>query len=385
MVSASAPEPDPLAYAAAPVIDGVRSRFVDTATGLRLHLLEAGTPGRPVVVLLHGFPELAYSWRHQLPALAAAGYHVIAPDQRGYGRTTGWDGRYAADLVPYRQFNLAKDVLALLRALGVAEVAAVVGHDFGSFVAGCCALMRPDLFRAVALMSAPFGGAPRLGAAPPLDVPAALAALDPPRQHYQWYFSTPQADRDMHGPPGGLHAFLRAYYHVKSADWPANRPHPLAGWSAAALAVLPPYYVMPAGLGMPAAVAPFAPAADAAARCAWLPDADLAVYTAEFARTGFQGGLNWYRCITDPAQMGELQLFDGAAITVPACYIAGAADWGIYQSPGAFERMQREVCRRMRAVHLLPGAGHWVQQEQPAPVTALLLEFLRQAADDARA
>ncbi len=371
------PNPAPLAYAAAPVVAGVRSRFVDTATGLRMHVLEAGEPGRPAVLLLHGFPELAYSWRRQLPALAAAGYHAIAPDQRGYGATTGWDGRFEADLAPYRLFNLARDALALLRALGLTHVDAVIGHDFGSFVAGCCALMRPDAFRAVALMSAPFGGAPRLGATPPLDVPAALAALDPPRRHYQWYYSTPQADADMRDPPGGLHAFLRAYYHVKSADWPANDPRPLDGWSGDALAELPHYYVMPADLGMPAAVVAHAPAADAGARCVWLPDAELAVYTAEFARTGFQGGLNWYRCITDPAQMRELELFDGAVIAAPACYIAGAADWGIHQSPGAFARMQREVCARMRGVHLLPCAGHWVQQEQPEAVTALLLDFLK--------
>jgi pimeloyl-ACP methyl ester carboxylesterase len=320
-----------------------------------------------------------------LPALAAAGYHAIAPDQRGYGGTTGWDGRFEADLAPYRQFNLAKDVLALVRALGLTDVTAVIGHDFGSFVAGCCGLVRPDVFRAVAFMSAPFGGAPRLISGAAFDVPAALAALDPPRQHYQWYYSTPQAALDMHDPPGGLHSFLRAYYHVKSADWPHNEPHPLAGWSGASLAKLAHYYVMPAGLGMPAAVAAHAPSADAVGRCAWLPDTDLEVYTAEFARTGFQGSLNWYRCITDPVQMRELQLFDGASVTVPACYIAGAADWGIYQSPGAFERMQREVCTRMRGVDLLPGAGHWVQQEQPAQVSSLLLDFLQRATDEIRA
>jgi pimeloyl-ACP methyl ester carboxylesterase len=369
----------PLAYTEAPVVPGVRSRFVDTATGLRMHLLEAGTSGRPVVLLLHGFPELAYSWRHQLPALAAAGYHAIAPDQRGYGRTTGWDGRFEADLTPYRLFHLARDALALVRALGLAEVVAVIGHDFGSFVASCCALMRPDVFRAVALMSAPFGGAPRLGATPPLDVPAALAGLDPPRWHYQWYYSTPQADLDMQRPPGGLHRFLRAYYHVKSADWPYNEPRPLGGWSAAELATLPHYYVMPAGLGMPEAVAPHAPAADDPAPQRWLPDAELAVYASEFERTGFQGGLNWYRCITDPAQLVELTLFDGRRIEAPACYIAGAADWGIFQSPGAFERMQREACARWLGVHLVPGAGHWVQQEQPAQVDALLLEFLQRS------
>jgi pimeloyl-ACP methyl ester carboxylesterase len=240
--------------------------------------------------------------------------------------------------------------------------------------------MRPDVFRAVALMSAPFGGAQRLGAAPPLDVPAALAALDPPRQHYQWYYSTPQADLDMHHPPGGLHRFLRAYYHVKSADWPCNEPRPLAGWSAAELATLPHYYVMPGGLGMPAAVAPHAPDTNDPAPQRWLPDAELAVYTYEFERTGFQGALNWYRCITDPAQLVELTLFDGRRIGAPACYIAGAADWGIFQSPGTFERMQREACERGLRVHLVAGAGHWVQQEQPAQVDALLLEFLRTAA-----
>ena len=108
---------EPLAYAEAPVVPGVRSRFVDTATGLRMHLLEADSPGLPVVLLLHGFPELAYSWRHQLPALAAEGYHAIAPDQRGCGRTTGGDGRFETDLAPDRQFHLARDALALVRAL----------------------------------------------------------------------------------------------------------------------------------------------------------------------------------------------------------------------------------------------------------------------------
>jgi pimeloyl-ACP methyl ester carboxylesterase len=193
-----------------------------------MHVLEAGEPERPAVLLLHGFPELAYSWRHQLSALAAAGWHVLAPDQRGYGRTTGWDGRFEADLAPYRLFNLAKDIVALVRALGLPSVAAVIGHDFGSWVAGCCALMRPDLFRAVALMSAPFAGPPPIAPPPAVDLPEALAALDPPRQHYQWYYSTPQADVDMHHPPMGLHAFLRAYYHVKSADWAPNQPHALA-------------------------------------------------------------------------------------------------------------------------------------------------------------
>ena len=368
--------PPPLAYTAAPRVKGVRSRFVDRVNGLNVHLLEAGEPGQPLL-LLHGFPELAYSWRHQMPALAAAGFHVIAPDQRGYGRTTGWDGRFEADLAPYRQFNLAKDMLALLRVLGHREVAAVVGHDFGSFVAACCALIRPDVFRSLVMMSAPFAGPPSLTGPGRANPSAGLAALEPPCQHYQWYYSRREAHQDMHHPAMGLHAFLRAYYHVKSADWAGNRPHVLATAAATELARLPAYYVMPLGSSMPAAVAPEAPGAAQVAACRWLPESELAVYSTEYARCGFQGGLHWYRCTTDPAQMAELQIYDGARIEVPAAYIAGAADWGIYQSPGAFERMQHEACAQWQGAHRVPGAGHWVQQEQPQAVNDLLLAFLQ--------
>src|SRR5207253_1901632 len=141
---------------------GVRSRFLDGINGLRVHVLEAGfeSTGRPCVVLLHGFPELAYSWRKVMPALAAAGFHVVAPDQRGYGRTTGWDADYDGDLGSFRLLNLARDALGLVSALGKRSVAAVVGHDFGSPVAAWCALVRPDVFRSVVLMSAPFAGPP---------------------------------------------------------------------------------------------------------------------------------------------------------------------------------------------------------------------------------
>src|ERR1700760_3446385 len=143
---------------------GVRARHIAGVNGLTVHILEAGyeTPGRPALLLLHGFPELAYSWRKVMPALAAAGYHVIAPDQRGYGRTTGWDPNYDGDLNSFRLLNLVRDALGLVSAFGYRHVDAVVGHDFGSSVAAWCALVRPDVFRSVALMSAPFGVAPTL-------------------------------------------------------------------------------------------------------------------------------------------------------------------------------------------------------------------------------
>ncbi|MGC1574927.1 MAG: alpha/beta fold hydrolase, partial [Beijerinckiaceae bacterium] len=143
---------------------GIRARFIPGINGLRMHVLEAGFEGedRPLVLLLHGFPELAYSWRKVMLPLASAGFHVVAPDQRGYGRTTGWDPDYDGDLGSFRLLNLARDVLGLVAGLGRREVAAVVGHDFGSPVAAWCALVRPDVFRSVALMSAPFSGPPSL-------------------------------------------------------------------------------------------------------------------------------------------------------------------------------------------------------------------------------
>ena len=150
--------------------EGVRARFVDNGNGLSMHVLEAGWQGggRPMALLLHGFPEIAYSWRMVLPALAAAGYHVVAPDQRGYGRTTGWRAGYDDDLSPFFMLNLVRDIVGLVAGLGRRSVAAVIGHDYGSPVAAVCALVRPDVFRSVVLMSAPLGGPP-----PMLPDPAA--------------------------------------------------------------------------------------------------------------------------------------------------------------------------------------------------------------------
>ncbi len=375
---------------------GICSRFVRDVNGLRMHVLEAGfeTEGRRCILLLHGFPELAYSWRRVMLPLAAAGFHVVAPDQRGYGRTTGWDPDYDGDLASFRLLNLARDALGLVAALGYRSVAAVVGHDFGSPVAAWCALLRPDVFRSVALMSAPFTGPPALPfdtarAAPQSSaaeasassgsIHDALARLDRPRKHYQWYYSTRQANADMHGCPQGVHAFLRAYYHYKSADWPGNKPFPLRSWTAGELAKMPTYYIMDLDRGMAATVAPEMPSASEIAACRWLPERELSVYSAEFRRTGFQGGLQWYRCRTEGRFEAELQLFSGRTIDVPSSFIAGKSDWGAYQIPGSIERMQERACTRMLGCHLIDGAGHWVQQEQPERVSELLLRFLDEA------
>jgi pimeloyl-ACP methyl ester carboxylesterase len=378
-----------VAYGETTLPAGTRSRFVDNGNGISMHVLEAGfqQAGRPCVLLLHGFPELAYSWRRVLLPLAAAGYHVVAPDLRGYGHSGGTEVRFDDDLRPFSLLNYVRDALGLVSALGKRSVAAVVGHDYGSPVAAWCALARPDVFRSVVLMSAPFAGPPSLpfdtatrepgrpDSSMP-DVHAELAALRPPRKHYQWYYATPEANADLWRCRQGVHDFLRAYFHMKSADWTHNRPFPLKAWSAAELAKLPRYYVMDLDRTMAETVAPEMPSASEIAACSWLPDEELRVYSAEYARTGFQGGLQSYRVGTSPSFAAELLLFSGRAIEVPACFIAGARDWGVYQRPGALEAMQTTGCADFRGVHLLDGAGHWVQQEQPDAVNRLLLRFL---------
>jgi len=359
--------------------ESVRSRIVSVGE-LEFHVLEAGWQGqdRPLVLLLHGFPEIAYSWRHQLPALAEAGFHVVAPDQRGYGLTTGWSGGYDADLSPFRLFNLARDVVRLVGALGRVEASGIVGHDFGSPVAAWASLIRPDIFRRVVLMSAPFGGTPALVKSRAPSRPSLhddLADLDPPRKHYQTYYSEKQAGEDMMNPPQGLHRFLREYYFLKSADYAENRPRPLEDASAVSLAALPRYYVMESGATMPETTASLCEG-EQVVEPAWLSDESLDVYVNAYRRSGFQGGLNWYRGVTSPVYTSDLGMFAGRTIDVPALFIAGKADWGIYQSPGQFERMQSNACRDFRGARLIDNAGHWVQQEQADEVNRLLLEFL---------
>jgi pimeloyl-ACP methyl ester carboxylesterase len=349
--------------------------MVKTVTGLEMHFLEAGSKQAPMLLLLHGFPELAFSWRRVVRPLAEAGYYVVAPDLRGYGRTTGWDAGYDGDLSSFTLPNLVRDLLGMLDALDQKLVNCVIGHDFGSALAAWAALLRPDVFSSVVLMSAPFSGPPGLEARD-TNPDKSLRELVPPRKHYQWYYCTPDANREMLEAPQGLHAFLRAYFHMKSADWPSNIPQPLTQWSAEELARLPEYYVMKASDTMPDAVAPEMPDKSIVQSCDWLPDEDLAIYAAEFDRTGFQGGLNWYRTSVLPVFTRELAVYANRRIQVPLTFIAGEADWGYRQSPRALEAMEETACADYRGTHLIPGAGHWIQHEQPEAAVRQILSFL---------
>jgi pimeloyl-ACP methyl ester carboxylesterase len=323
--------------------------------------------------------------------LADAGYHVIAPDQRGYGRTTGWDNSYDADPDPFRILNMVRDAIALVYALGYRSVAMIAGHDAGAPVAAWAALIRPDVFRTVTILSSPFEGPPSIpfdtanGAVAPRpaltddELDAQLAKLSPPRKYYQNYQRTRGANDNMLHAPQGLHAFFRAYYHYKSADWKGNKPHPLKARTAEEMAQIPTYYVMDKDKGMAETVAPFMPPAAEIAACKWLTEDEVDVYATEYAKTGFTGALQGYRVRrgSDPKSLAEMRTFSGRSIDVPSMFVAGKSDWGVYQTPGAEAKMRTTACTRMVGFHLLDGAGHWVQQEQPGLVSRLLLEFLR--------
>lgn len=368
---------------------GITEDYVDCqeSCGLTWHILKAGDPGKPLVLFCHGYPELAYSWRRVLPAIAEAGYYCVAMDQRGYGRTTGWPRRsfHETDLNDYVFTNLVRDLVCLVYGLGYTEVFSIIGHNFGGVSSAMAALMRPDIFKSTIQLSHPHHAAPtpRLGDRPAKakpDIQAELAKLQPPRKHYKWYNSTPEAAAEWESPPQGLEKFLRGYFHLKSADWAENNPRPLGEWSAEAVAAMPEYYIMRRDHSMPEAVAQNMDGEDYAKTERWLPRDELRVYCDEWARTGFQGALNWYRAqtATTPQSARDMLLYAGRRIEVPCAYISGAQDWGNFQQPGAIEGYEdpRTIgpgC--FRGVTLVAGAGHWVQQEQPEAVVRGILSF----------
>ena len=374
-----------------PLPDGLSERQVEVeATGLSMHVIEAGASSsrdRPMLLFLHGYPELAFSWRKIMPTIASAGFYCVAVDQRGYGRTIGWDTSsfHQTNMSQFTMTTMVRDLTALVNCLGYKKVRCVIGHDFGAVSAAMSALMRPDVFTAVITMSHPFKAIPELpfntaNAPSPKpskpDIQVELGKLNPPRKHYKWYNSTPPANSDWCTPAQGMHAFLRGYFHLKSADWSNNSPAKLKEWNAEELGKMPEYYIMQLNHTMPEAIDSNMKGEDASATKRWLPDADLDVYVQEWSRTGFQGGLNWYRNTTSPERSKDLQLFAGRTIDVPAKFISGKQDWGNYQEPGAIENLPKS-CTDFRGVVFVDGAGHWPQQEQPEKVVEAVLEFLK--------
>ena len=321
----------------------ITHRFV-TTNGIRMHIAEAG--GGPVVVLCHGFPETWYSWRHQLVALAQAGFHAVAPDQRGYGQT---DRPEAVD--QYTLLHLVGDMVGLLDALG-APTAAIAGHDWGAPVAWHAALLRPDRFRAVIGLSVPFR--PRGSVRPTTVMPQTQDAI-----FYQLYFQEPGvAEAELERDP---RATIRRVLFWGSGDAPRRTERAVGAGDVG---------MVPRGGGF------LVPMDAPGALPAWLNEADVDDYAGEFARSGFRGGLNWYRNIDRNWEL--LAAWAGAKVTVPALYVAGDRDLVV-----AFRGMDRllpalkQFIPGLRQQIMLPGCGHWTQQERPAEVNRAMLEFLR--------
>ena len=320
----------------------VRHRTVET-NGIRMHVAEQGDG--PLVLLCHGFPESWYSWRHQLAALAAAGFHAVAPDMRGYGQT-----EQPAEIDQYTLLHLVGDMVGLVDALGGGP-AVIAGHDWGAPVAWHAALLRPDRFRAVIGLSVPYR--PRGSVRPTTAMPQTDDAI-----FYQLYFQAPgvaeaELSRDVR-------SSIRRILFSGSGE--GRRAH--------------------AGLGNPAAVG-MVPrgggflrhTAEPATPPSWLTEADVDFYAGEFTRAGFRGGLNWYRNIDRNWEL--MAPYAGARVTVPALYVAGDQDLVVhFRGMDQLLPNLKKFVPELRQTIMLPGCGHWTQQERPKEVNDAIVTFL---------
>ena len=312
---------------------------------IHLHVAEQGPAGEdaPLVLLVHGWPELSHAWRHQIGALAAAGYHVIAPDMRGFGRSD-----CPAEVADYDIMHLVGDLVALVAAAGKRQ-AVVVGHDWGANIAWQAVLFRPDVFRAVACLSVPFR--PR-SPAPPLRMLRATGQTG----FYWLYFQQPGvAEAEFERDPA--ETLRRILFSGSGAAPPRN-----AGSAGAGLLTVGEGGFL-AHTVNPEVLPP------------WLTEADLHHLAAEYRHSGFRGGLNYYRNIDRNWELTAP--WQGATIRQPALYIGGTRDPVIRTPMGqaSLEQMPRHVPGLRNSI-LLEGAGHWLQQERPGQVNQALLGFL---------
>jgi pimeloyl-ACP methyl ester carboxylesterase len=338
-------------FAATSARDGKMSKTTQRiieCNGIRINIAEQGEG--PLVLLVHGFPESWFSWRHQIEALAAAGFRVVAPDMRGYGNS---DAPQAID--QYTILHLVGDMVGILDALA-APSAVIVGHDWGASVAWQAALTRPDRFRAVVSLSVPFR--PRAKAPPTSLMPRSENA-----QFYQLYFQEPgPAEAELGRDP---RATIRNMLFGASGDGvAASRAAVAAGGPAPNLGMVPKGGGFLQGPGAPASLP------------SWISESDIDVYGEAFKRTGFRGALNYYRNIDRNWEItGALA---GMQVTIPALYIAGDRDF-LLAFPGTDQLLanQKALVPGLRKIQMLSGCGHWTQQERPDEVSAALVEFIR--------
>jgi pimeloyl-ACP methyl ester carboxylesterase len=314
----------------------LQHRFV-TTNGIKMHYVEQGSG--PLVVMCHGWPESWYSWRHQIPALAAAGFRAVAPDQRGYGQTEAPE-----PIESYNIFNLTGDIVGLVNGLGESQ-AIIVGHDWGAPVAWHCALLRPDLFKACALLSVPY--VPR-GAIRPSIAWKALEGAD--KHFYQNYFQEPgRVEKELDEDPRRTMAMI-----LYSAS---GNPPPEERWQF----LFPRSKKFIESGVVPTKLPP------------WLTEADLDFFAGEFKRAGFRGGINWYRNFD---RNWELTPFlDGAKLRQPSMFAVGEDDCVLAMMGGNVSPIVAASMPQCRSETTIPGAGHWIQQERPEQINKLLVGF----------
>jgi pimeloyl-ACP methyl ester carboxylesterase len=340
-VLAGAPEPggtgsEPTSWADG-AMPGVTHRMIET-NGIRLHVAEQGAG--PLVILCHGFPECWYSWRHQLAALAAAGFHAVAPDLRGYGRSDR-----PPEVEKYTVLHDVGDLVGLVDALG-SQQAVIAGHDIGATVAWQAALMRPDRFRAVIALSVPF----RLQGFGTSVPPTSLMARNEDAVFYQLYLQTPEAEAAL---GRDLRRTFRSQFYALSGD----SPPPADGARFAGMIPRKGTFL-----------------ADPASLPAWVTEADIDVYVGEFTRSGFRGALGWFRNIDRSWE--QLAPYAGAAPIVPALYIAGDRDF-VVAANAQFVARQAALLPKLRPAVMLAGCGHWTEQERAPQVNDAMIDFLR--------
>jgi pimeloyl-ACP methyl ester carboxylesterase len=313
-------------------------RMIET-NGIRLHVAEQGKG--PLIILCHGFPECWYSWRHQLPALAKAGFRAVAPDLRGYGRSDRPE-----EVEQYTILDDIGDIVGLVDALGAGQ-AVIAGHDVGATMAWQAALLRPDRFRAVIALGVPFRPRGFGGSVPPTT----LMPRNEDAVFYQLFLQTPEAE-------AALGRDLRRTFRSQLYSLSGDRP-PSAGGGGFAGGMVPRK-----GNSL----------ADPASLPAWVTESDIDVYVAEFTRSGFRGPLAWYRNVDRSWEL--LAPFAGTAVTIPALYIAGDRDF-VAAVNSQFVAKQSAMVPKLRPAIMLPGCGHWTEQERAPEVSAAMIDFLR--------
>jgi pimeloyl-ACP methyl ester carboxylesterase len=335
--SGTGPEPTSWVDSAMPE---VTHRMIET-NGIRLHVAEQGEG--PLIILCHGFPECWYSWRHQLPALAKAGFRAVAPDLRGYGRSDRPE-----EVEKYTILHDIGDIVGLVDALG-AKQAVIAGHDVGATIAWQAALLRPDRFRAVIALSVPFRPRGFGGSVPPTT----LMPRNEDAVFYQLFLQTPEAE-------AALGRDLRRTFRSQLYSLSGDRPPSASG-------------------GFPAGMVPRKRASltDPPSLPAWVTESDIDVYVAEFTRSGFRGPLSWWRNIDRNWEL--MAAFGGATVTIPALYMAGDRDF-VADIFSQFIAEQSAMVPKLRPPIMLPGCGHWTEQERAPEVSAAMIDFLRNSA-----